>query len=221
MAGTEWVARRFPVRIGRAAPCHVCLEDDGVWNPHAEIRLAKFVLAGKPKTTAGLREALPRGLACRLAGVVDVSAAAPLAEIIQRTQEAFIRAEEAESAEMAARFEREFHSGGLAVAGAAACLEALRKGRAGVLVLARDFDFGTVSVCDRCTAVFHGGLCRRCPLCQASIEEMDFREELARLAARSGCLIETVSGCPALHALGGAGCLLHPRFMARPKRPAA
>jgi pSer/pThr/pTyr-binding forkhead associated (FHA) protein len=51
MAGTEWVARRFPVRIGRAAPCHVCLEDDGVWNPHAEIRLAKkegfqFVVLG-------------------------------------------------------------------------------------------------------------------------------------------------------------------------------
>ena len=48
MAGTEWVARRFPVRIGRAPDCHVRLDDHGVWDVHAEVTLNRekaFVFA--------------------------------------------------------------------------------------------------------------------------------------------------------------------------------
>jgi hypothetical protein len=40
-AGTDWVARRFPVRLGRSAACEVCVEDDGVWDQHAEISLRR------------------------------------------------------------------------------------------------------------------------------------------------------------------------------------
>ena len=40
-AGTAWVARRFPVRLGRSAACPVRLDDDGVWDEHAEIRLVR------------------------------------------------------------------------------------------------------------------------------------------------------------------------------------
>ena len=36
-AGTEWVARRFPVRIGRAASADLRLEEDGVWDEHLHL----------------------------------------------------------------------------------------------------------------------------------------------------------------------------------------
>ncbi len=36
-AGAELVARRFPVRIGRAANATVKLDDAGVWDRHSEI----------------------------------------------------------------------------------------------------------------------------------------------------------------------------------------
>ena len=50
-AGTHWVARRFPVRIGRATTCDLRLEESGVWEQHAELSLDAsegFVLQTQP-----------------------------------------------------------------------------------------------------------------------------------------------------------------------------
>ena len=33
-AGTRWVARRFPVRVGRATANDLRLDEDGVWDQH-------------------------------------------------------------------------------------------------------------------------------------------------------------------------------------------
>ncbi len=33
-AGTTWVARRFPVQIGRVAGSDLRLDDDGIWDQH-------------------------------------------------------------------------------------------------------------------------------------------------------------------------------------------
>jgi pSer/pThr/pTyr-binding forkhead associated (FHA) protein len=38
-AGSQWVARRFPVRIGRSAKADLRLDDPGVWDQHVQIRL--------------------------------------------------------------------------------------------------------------------------------------------------------------------------------------
>ena len=38
-AGTVWVARRFPVRIGRSATADLHLEEDGVWDQHLQLDL--------------------------------------------------------------------------------------------------------------------------------------------------------------------------------------
>lgn len=38
LAGRVWVARQFPVRVGRTRHAHVCLEEPGVWNDHLELR---------------------------------------------------------------------------------------------------------------------------------------------------------------------------------------
>jgi pSer/pThr/pTyr-binding forkhead associated (FHA) protein len=36
-AGTTWVARRFPVRIGRSAAADLQLEEVGVWDQHLQL----------------------------------------------------------------------------------------------------------------------------------------------------------------------------------------
>jgi pSer/pThr/pTyr-binding forkhead associated (FHA) protein len=36
-AGTAWVARRFPVRIGRSSAADLQLEDSGVWDQHLQL----------------------------------------------------------------------------------------------------------------------------------------------------------------------------------------
>ena len=36
-AGSAYVARRFPVQIGRAANAELQLEEDGVWNEHLQL----------------------------------------------------------------------------------------------------------------------------------------------------------------------------------------
>ena len=39
MAGGSWTPRRFPVRIGRAPPADLQLEEQGVWDLHLQIDL--------------------------------------------------------------------------------------------------------------------------------------------------------------------------------------
>ena len=54
-AGTVWVARRFPVRIGRAAGCDLSLEGNGVWDEHLRVRFEPargFVLETTPNALA-------------------------------------------------------------------------------------------------------------------------------------------------------------------------
>jgi pSer/pThr/pTyr-binding forkhead associated (FHA) protein len=56
-AGTQWLARRFPVRIGRAAGNDLQLEDNGVWDRHLELRLENkegFLLAAMPDAVASV-----------------------------------------------------------------------------------------------------------------------------------------------------------------------
>jgi hypothetical protein len=51
-AGAEWVARRFPVRIGRLAQSDLCLEEEGIWDQHLRIDLPRgqgLVLTAAPE----------------------------------------------------------------------------------------------------------------------------------------------------------------------------
>ena len=41
-AGTEWVARGFPVRIGRHEGNDLVLDDDGVWDRHFDLDLQRY-----------------------------------------------------------------------------------------------------------------------------------------------------------------------------------
>jgi pSer/pThr/pTyr-binding forkhead associated (FHA) protein len=51
-AGARWVARRFPVRIGRAPDSDLQLEERGVWERHLQIDLNPgdgFILTTNPE----------------------------------------------------------------------------------------------------------------------------------------------------------------------------
>jgi pSer/pThr/pTyr-binding forkhead associated (FHA) protein len=55
MAGTTWVARHFPVRIGRAASSDLQLEEQGVWDEHFQIALdgrRGFIVETQPSALA-------------------------------------------------------------------------------------------------------------------------------------------------------------------------
>src|SRR2546423_406153 len=50
-AGTTFVARRFPVRIGRGAGSDLQVDDPGVWDQHAQVDFIPadgFVLSAQP-----------------------------------------------------------------------------------------------------------------------------------------------------------------------------
>ena len=56
-AGARWVARRFPVRIGRTAASDLQLEEDGVWDEHLELDFLAaegFVLTTRPGALASV-----------------------------------------------------------------------------------------------------------------------------------------------------------------------
>ena len=56
-AGTEWSARRFPFKVGRAASNDVQLEDAGVWDKHFEIaprRDEGFILTAKDQSLVAI-----------------------------------------------------------------------------------------------------------------------------------------------------------------------
>ena len=54
-AGTEQVVRRFPFKIGRGATVELRLQDEGIWDEHAEIHLnvaRGFCLTVHPEAVA-------------------------------------------------------------------------------------------------------------------------------------------------------------------------
>jgi len=54
-AGTTWVARRFPVRIGRSAAADLQVEEGGVWDQHLQLdfnRKEGIVLSAQPDALA-------------------------------------------------------------------------------------------------------------------------------------------------------------------------
>jgi hypothetical protein len=59
MAGTEYVARRFPFRIGRSSSSDLTLEDAGVWDHHVEVifdSTTGFVLTAQPGALASIND---------------------------------------------------------------------------------------------------------------------------------------------------------------------
>jgi hypothetical protein len=134
----------------------------------------------------------------------------PLPDVVEASINAFVAQEERESQAAAEKLVHQLRSGGLATAGTQSCLEALRHGRADVLVLAADYSPQPLRTCKVChllqEEVSRSLACLGCG-CE-EWREFDPKEELVRFAETTGCGVEVVNQSDALTRLGGVGCLL-------------
>ena len=76
-AGATWVARRFPVRVGRAPACDLQLEEHGVWNEHFHITLnpgAGFVLETLPDALVTANGQPAQRVVLRNGDVIEIGA---------------------------------------------------------------------------------------------------------------------------------------------------
>jgi predicted component of type VI protein secretion system len=77
-AGLLWEARRFPVRVGRAADNDLRLEDDGVWEEHFQIHSdphAGFNLAAHPGAIIAVNQTAAPTARLRNGDVITLGAA--------------------------------------------------------------------------------------------------------------------------------------------------
>ncbi len=137
-----------------------------------------LILAGNPQRTSRLKKALPKRLADRLADTVVIDERAETGSVVEATLSTFIEQEQKESLAAVEMLQRQINTNGLAVVGSKATLEALKRGQADMLIMAKEFYEG------------------------------ELKEELVKLAVRHGIKIETVSGSHVLNQYGGVGCLL-------------
>jgi len=74
-AGTVWVARRFPVRIGRSADADLQLEENGVWDQHLQLDFSLgegFVLSAQPNALVSVNGQAVRQSLLRNGDAIDI-----------------------------------------------------------------------------------------------------------------------------------------------------
>ena len=77
-AGSHWVARRFPVQVGRASEADLTLEEDGVWDRHLEIALCPaegFVLSVQTGALAFINSQPAQRTVLRNGDLIELGAA--------------------------------------------------------------------------------------------------------------------------------------------------
>jgi protein required for attachment to host cells/Trp operon repressor len=169
-----------------------------------------LILAGNPRVTATVRKALPKNIAEKVIDCVPASRMDDVSDIVASTLETFLAHEEMESQAVADRLITQLQTHGLAVAGAAASIEAVKSGQADILVIVQGYDPGRAWECQGCGR-FSLALPRpgACPNCRSRrVREFDLRGEMARIAELRRVAIEVVEHSDALMSLGGVGCLL-------------
>jgi len=169
-----------------------------------------LILAGDPRVTGEIRRALPKSVAAKLVDTIPAASRDSQEDVVAATLSTFVEWEEQDSQAIAARFVQGIRTQGRAVAGATACLDALRQQRADMLLLARDLMPQPGWRCSACGVIrIEHQAPAGCPECgKKSIRPVDVTVELVRLAGQQDCPIEVVDHCDPLMALGGIGCLL-------------
>lgn len=137
-----------------------------------------LILAGNARITAQVRKALPPHLKEKLIDIVVTKTDADMDSVVAATLRQFIAWEEEDSVALADKLFQEILSGGLAVVGPTACLQALAQGKADALIVARE------------------------------MPNVILRERLVKMATQKDCHVEVVNDSPLLMEFDGAGCLL-------------
>ena len=74
-AGTAWVARRFPVRIGRSAAADLQMEESGVWDQHLQLDFDPaqgIVLSAQPDALAAVNGQAVQQTVLRNGDAIDI-----------------------------------------------------------------------------------------------------------------------------------------------------
>lgn len=177
-----------------------------------------LILAGSSPMTARIRNCLPKELQAKLIDVVPAPESAQVADVVAATLSSFIDREQRESLGAVAELASAVRRGGLAAAGTAETLEALRRGQADVLVMAKAYEPGPAWGCGQCGwADAVSSAPERCPDCDATdLQPTNLKEVMVRLAAQQSMEVELVQHSDVLMDLGGVGCLLR---YATPEQP--
>ena len=160
--------------------------------------------------TARVRKCLPRHVAEKLVDIVSASTSARVSDVVAATLSSFIEHEEQESLDAVAQLVGGLRRGQLAVTGTRPTLQAVRRGPADVLVMAKAYQPSSGWECEGCSWV-DAAPCgaERCPDCgSAAIRRVNLKEELVRLAEKLSAEVEFVSHSDTLMELGGVGCML-------------
>jgi len=169
-----------------------------------------LILVGEPKITNRVQNELPTCLAARLIDLGPAGGETGGSDVVEATLFSFIETEEWEARDIVEELARQIRTGGLAVAGRTASLQALMRGQADILVLARSYESHRQWACPAC-----GYMCsewmtsRACPECGASGLPVRYSDrELIHRARGQGCKVEMVDETEVLTQLGGVGCFL-------------
>ena len=74
-AGTVWVARRFPVRIGRSAGADLQVEENGIWDQHLRLDFNPaegIVLSAQPDALASVNGQAVQHAVLRNGDAIDI-----------------------------------------------------------------------------------------------------------------------------------------------------
>ena len=77
-AGFLWDARRFPVRIGRAAGSDLQIEEDGVWDEHLRVELKTgegFVITAHPGALVSVNQSPVETIRLRNGDIITAGSA--------------------------------------------------------------------------------------------------------------------------------------------------
>lgn len=169
-----------------------------------------FVLAGSPRLTGQIRSSLPKHLSEKLIDTVSTSSGDKVPDIVRTAIEMFVEEEENDSRAVLDTLLDEFHGNGLGVAGIPSTIRALHQGRVDVLVIAKGFEVETGWRCRHCQYIGENYQttvrCAECGL--KDLEATELKEEMIRLAEKTGCQVEVVNYDDRLIAFQGVGALL-------------
>jgi hypothetical protein len=180
-----------------------------------------LILAGDPLMISKVRSTLPHHLAAKLMDIISSSREHMITNVVAVTLFSLIEYASRESLSTLDELGKEIDADGLAVAGAPACLKALKEGRADTLIMSPIYPPEPGWMCAACGHTDAGGPPpQRCPRCKdCEILAVNIKEVIYRLARKTGCRIELLADSDCLKRLGGIGCLLRypePEFLEFP-----
>ena len=173
-------------------------------------RHSHIIIAGNRQRASRVRKMLPKHLAAKVIETLVASENHKISDVVAATLDSFIQKEEKESQAMVDHLQREINTNGLGVVGTFKTLEALTRGQADVLLLTNEYAPDPGWLCVPCKAMEVNPVAPdACTYCEdGELREVSTKEEMVRMAERTGCRIEIVNQSDVLTRFGGVGCLL-------------